>query len=76
MAPIDGFVIPGPTSARAVLEQLGEIFGFIATDTGTALAFRPALARPHALSRHDLAETGEGAALFLRNAGAGIGASR
>ncbi|PTW57646.1 putative tail protein [Breoghania corrubedonensis] len=61
---IDGFVIPGPTSARAVLEQLGEIFGFIAADTGTALAFRSALGRPRALSRGDLAEAEAGATLL------------
>ncbi|WP_321341775.1 glycoside hydrolase/phage tail family protein [Breoghania sp.] len=53
---IDGFVIPGPTSARAVLEQLAEIFGFVAADIGTALAFRATLARPLELSREDLAE--------------------
>ncbi len=53
----DGFVIPGPTSARAVLEQLAETFGFVAADTSTALVFRSRLARPLELSRGDLAES-------------------
>ncbi|MDJ0931835.1 phage tail protein [Breoghania sp.] len=53
---IDGFTIPSPTSARAILEQLATIFGFISADTGTALAFRSPLDHPQEMARGDLAE--------------------
>lgn len=66
-AVVDGLAVPEPSSPRAVLERLSEVFGFTVAETAEGLAMRDRPTRPDlAISGDDLVEDPRGPTVETR----------